>query len=83
MSALKLPAGAAEHARAIIAGHDFSSARAHLIPSVPGYHTGVSLRADQLAYGQLDCHVMLESEDLLMKALLQQALISWVIGCQS
>ena len=40
LAALRLPAQAAEHARALVREHDFSSARAHLIPSVPGYHTG-------------------------------------------
>ena len=38
--ALRLPLQAAKQARATIAEHDFSSARAHLIASVPGYHTG-------------------------------------------
>ena len=56
MCALKLPAHAATHARDIIAHHDFSSARAHLVPSIPGYHTGpataVPFQADQVAYSQ-------------------------------
>ena len=54
--ALKLPAQAAKHTRDIIAAHDFSSARAHLVPSIPGYHTGpaaaVALQPDQLACSQ-------------------------------
>ena len=40
--ALRLPLQAAKQALAILAQHDFSSARAHLIASVPGYHTGRS-----------------------------------------
>lgn len=40
IAALKLPAREAQHAQQVIAQHDFSSARAHLIPSVPGYHQG-------------------------------------------
>ena len=42
VDALKLPLQAAKHARQVIADHDLSSARAHLIPSVPGYHTGLA-----------------------------------------
>ena len=40
VSALRMPLQAAKQALAVIAEHDFSSARAHLIASVPGYHTG-------------------------------------------
>ncbi|KAK9915663.1 hypothetical protein WJX75_002388 [Coccomyxa subellipsoidea] len=42
IAALKLPAREAQHAQQVIAQHDFSSARAHLIPSVPGYHQGAA-----------------------------------------
>ena len=42
VNALRLPLQDAKQARAIIAEHNFSSARAHLIASVPGYHTGTA-----------------------------------------
>ncbi|EIE25781.1 tyrosyl-DNA phosphodiesterase [Coccomyxa subellipsoidea C-169] len=42
IAALRLPAREAQHAQQVIAQHDFSSARAHLIPSVPGYHQGAA-----------------------------------------
>ena len=54
VSALKLPTQAANQARDIIADHDFSSARAHLVPSVPGYHTGLATAVSFLG-GQLAC----------------------------
>lgn len=37
---LRLPAAAARTARELMQQHDFSPARAHLVASVPGYHTG-------------------------------------------
>ena len=39
---LHLPAAEAKHAQRLCKLHDFSSARAHLIPSVPGWHEGAS-----------------------------------------
>ncbi|BDA43991.1 Tyrosyl-DNA phosphodiesterase 1 [Coccomyxa sp. Obi] len=42
IAALKLPVREAQHAQQVIAQHDFSSARCHLIPSVPGYHQGAA-----------------------------------------
>ncbi len=43
IAALRLPVREAQHAQQVIAQHDFSSARCHLIPSVPGYHQGAVL----------------------------------------
>jgi hypothetical protein len=42
VAALNLPAKEAQHAQQLIDQHDFSSARVHLIPSVPGIHKGTS-----------------------------------------
>ena len=40
MARLQLPPAQAAHVQALIRRHDFSSARAHLVPSVPGWHKG-------------------------------------------
>ena len=40
MAQLELPPRAAAYVKALIEKHDFSSARAHLVPSVPGEHGG-------------------------------------------
>ena len=40
LAALRLPAADAARAFALVDGHDFSSARAALLPSVPGRHQG-------------------------------------------
>ena len=40
LTSLRLPAGAAQHMLQLCRAHDFSSARAHLVPSCPGYHAG-------------------------------------------
>ena len=42
LKALRLPVASAEKAQALCRLHDFSSARAHLIISRPGYHSGPS-----------------------------------------
>ena len=42
LAALKLPGPAGRHALKLCRDHDFSSARVHLLPSVPGYHQGAS-----------------------------------------
>ncbi|PRW59620.1 tyrosyl-DNA phosphodiesterase 1 [Chlorella sorokiniana] len=41
--ALNLPLGDARRTLRLIAAHDFSAARAHIVASVPGYHTGSSM----------------------------------------
>ncbi|GAX84131.1 hypothetical protein CEUSTIGMA_g11554.t1 [Chlamydomonas eustigma] len=43
LSKLKLPGKLFERVRSVLQGHDFSSARAHLVPSVPGYFVGQDL----------------------------------------
>ena len=40
LAALRLPPAQATYVRALCEAHDFSSARAHLVPSVPGWHAG-------------------------------------------
>ena len=87
VNALKLPAQAATRARGIIADHDFSSARAHLVPSVPGYHTGnassVPLFRHRFA-GVQDTNretksvVSVSSAIFMLQGLLQRANIFWV-----
>ena len=41
---LFLPGGAAGHAQQLCELHDFSSARGHLIPSIPGPHSGSTVQ---------------------------------------
>ena len=40
MAKLQLPLYQADYVQELIKEHDFSSARAHLVPSVPGEHSG-------------------------------------------
>lgn len=41
-----MPAAVAATARQLVTAHDFSAARAHLVASVPGYHTGGRVQAE-------------------------------------
>ena len=45
LSALALPGAHAAPLAALVRSHDYSSARGHLIPSVPGYHKGAEMDA--------------------------------------
>ena len=47
--ALKLDSQASQQAKQLLKSHDFSSARAALVPSVPGRHTGAV--AEPALYG--------------------------------
>ena len=49
---LKLPPEVMSRVKAVLTGHDFSSARAYLIASVPGYHE-VLTQEDCCGHGQL------------------------------
>ena len=44
LAKLRLPPADAAYAAALVARHDFSSARAALLPSVPGSHSGARPR---------------------------------------
>ena len=45
LSALALPGAHAAPLAALVRSHDYSAARGHLIPSVPGYHRGAEMDA--------------------------------------
>ncbi|KAK9811236.1 hypothetical protein WJX72_000407 [[Myrmecia] bisecta] len=58
LRALELPEASEQHALALCASHDFSSARAHLVPSIPGEHGGPRLNQ----YGHLRVRDLLGRE---------------------
>jgi len=62
VTSLGLPPPLTRQTHNIIALHDFSSARAHLVASVPGYHKG---SAAMNSWGHLKLRTLLNGEDIL------------------
>ncbi len=75
LKALRLPQAPAQKAEALCAQHDFSSARAHLIISRPGYHSGTFA----FPWFDLSCH-QVTMQAAVTKSCCSQA---WAVRCKS
>ncbi|KAL4425897.1 hypothetical protein ABPG75_009913 [Micractinium tetrahymenae] len=58
VAVLRLPPAVAREALQLVARHDFSAARGHLVASVPGRHTGAALHA----WGHMRVRAALQAE---------------------
>ncbi|KAK9834326.1 hypothetical protein WJX81_007076 [Elliptochloris bilobata] len=71
LAALKLPPADAAYAIALVDRHDLSSARAALLPSVPGSHRGEAMKR----YGHMRARVLLSRE--VFPAKMRRAPLAW------